>query len=67
MSHLKKENMNKCFSLLRDFIAEAEASNPQKGAAKLALNQLQKITAGTAKPELDVGGCQSRPRADGAE
>lgn len=67
MSHLKKDNMNKCFSLLEEFIEAAGASGAQKGAAKLALDQLQKISAGTSSQELEVGGCHERPRADGTE
>ncbi len=64
MSNLKATNLNKCFSLLREFIDEAQVSN-KKGVAILALNHLQKITAG------DGGGattnsdphCTGRPRA----
>jgi hypothetical protein len=46
MSNLKGKNLKKCFSLLREFIDESSQSS-KKGIAMLALNQLQKITAGT--------------------
>jgi len=67
MSHIKKENLNKCISLLKEFIDDAGATMPRKGAAKLALNQLLNITAGAAARDLEVGGCNTRPRADGVE
>jgi hypothetical protein len=73
MSHLKKENMEKCFSLLREFIDESQGLTSKKGTAILALNQLRKITAGK-RPEEDVPQspdileagtlCVGRPRAD---
>ncbi|MGD2089648.1 MAG: hypothetical protein PVH61_25960 [Candidatus Aminicenantes bacterium] len=46
MSHLKKKMANKCFSLLREYIDETPLSS-KKEIAVLALDQLQKITAGT--------------------
>lgn len=47
MSKLKKENVKKCVSLLREFVEESSALDNKKERAILALNQLQKITAGT--------------------
>jgi len=45
MSRLKIENVNKCISLLREYIEETSLEN-RKEIAILALNQLQTITAG---------------------
>jgi hypothetical protein len=61
MGYLKNENLNTCVSLLREFIDEAKGGG-KKGIAILALNQLQKIAAGTTTESLT---CVSRPRADG--
>jgi len=61
MSRLKNENLNKCVSLLREFIDEVPSSS-KKRIATLALDQLQKITAGTETVFLI---CATRPRADG--
>jgi hypothetical protein len=72
MSKLKKQNLKKCFSLLREFIDESSL-NSKKGIATLALNQLQKITAGTDSTDSFVGSnptsnsssrCHGRPKAD---
>lgn len=60
MSRLKKDNMKKCFSLLREFIDEAPQGG-KKGSAVLALDQLQRITAGGGTP---VPTCTGRPRAE---
>ena len=62
MSHLKDESLKKCVSLLREFINEAPLGS-KKGTAILALNQLQKITAGTSTSFMT---CATRPRADGS-
>ena len=68
MSHLKKEMANKCFSLLREYIDETPLSS-KKEAAVLALDQLQKITAGTYSQDSDNNGstvvtlsCSCKPR-----
>lgn len=70
MSNLKKENLTKCFSLLREFIEQADTQKSKKGIAVLVLNQLQKITAGSGgaddsdvppPPEPDSS-CISKPR-----
>jgi hypothetical protein len=58
MSKLKTKNLEKCVSLLREFIDESSLHN-KKGAAILALNQLQKIAAGTNP----TSGCHGRPMA----
>ncbi len=73
MSHLKEKNVKKCVSLLREYI-DATAPNHQKESAILALNQLQKITAGTdstgssnsSNPTDGLRSlCQTRPKGDG--
>ena len=71
MSHLKNENVNKCFSLLREYLNEGPANN-KKGAAILALDHLQKITAGSDSQGATFGsnpvllpGCNGRPKVDG--
>jgi len=46
MSNLKAQNVNKCLSLLRQFISEVPEKDNKKDTALLALNQLQNITAG---------------------
>ena len=74
MNSLKTENAVKCFSLLREFIEEATTLSNKKGVAVLALNHLQKITAGTIPGEsLEGGGqepaspaCVVIPRIDGS-
>jgi hypothetical protein len=67
MSKLKKENVTKCVSLLREFVEESSALDSKKERAILALNQLQKITAGTDSAGV-VGKvftlCIARPRVD---
>jgi len=61
MSHLKKEMVDKCLSLLREYIDEASLSS-KKESAILALNQLQKITAGNNDPTPQFS-CTYKPRA----
>ena len=63
MSNLKKENVNKCVSLLREFIDGADSRNSKKGIAVLALDQLERITAG-AEEETSPS-CADFPRALG--
>ncbi len=67
MSKLKKENVKKCVSLLREFVEESSALDNKKARAILALNQLQKITAGNDSSVAvgDVSSlCLGRPRLD---
>jgi hypothetical protein len=73
MSHLKEKTVNKCVSLLREYIDETSLNNKKENAI-LALNQLQKITAGTDSTGSPDGGnppagllskCFGRPKADG--
>jgi hypothetical protein len=65
MSYLKRENLNRCFSLLREFVEESTAQNDKKGTAILALSQLQKVMAGAEVPTADpLPGCSGRPIAD---
>jgi hypothetical protein len=52
MGRLKVENYNKCVSLLREFVDESSETRNKKDIAKLALEQLVKITAGTESPTL---------------
>lgn len=65
MSKLKQENVKKCVSLLREFVEESSALDTKKEKAILALNQLQRITAGT-DPAMGTGDlsfvCLLRPR-----
>lgn len=63
MSSLKKEALNKCFSLLREFIDEASEGNSRKGIAVMALNQLERVTAGTTENTDPV--CIDTPLIDG--
>ena len=60
MSRLKTKNLEKCFSLLREFIEETPSVNNKKGIAALALDQLRKITAGSTPEGPEV--CKPRPR-----
>ncbi len=73
MSKLKRQNLKKCFSLLREFIDESSLHN-KKGIAILALNQLQKIAAGRDSVGSFNDGsqannsrlmCHGRPKAGG--
>lgn len=65
MSHLKRENLKKCFSLLREFVEESRAQDNKKGNAILTLNQLQKIIAGTEVTTRNlILSCNGRPIAD---
>jgi hypothetical protein len=75
MGRLKTENSKKCFSILREFIDDSPLMGSQKQRAALALEQLQKITAGTGSLDSSNAGdstgesgsaCISRPRADGS-
>jgi hypothetical protein len=61
MRNLKTENIRKCVSLLREFIEESQEKHNKKGAALLALGQLQKIRAGTVPRGPQ---CKGHPRAD---
>jgi hypothetical protein len=63
MAHLKNETVSKCFSLLRQFIDETPGRRNRRGAAVLALEQLQRVTAGTTQESNPV--CIDIPRADG--
>jgi hypothetical protein len=69
MSYLKNDNVNKCVSLLREYIETP--SNNKKQIAVLALDQLQKVSAGSASG-IDDGSaevvgmsCTERPKANG--
>ena len=64
MSRLKTETLNKCFSLLRDYIEETSL-NHRKEIAILALNQLHTITAGLDDGNTgdDLLSCNGKPRA----
>ena len=65
MGRLKVENLKKCVSFLKEFIDESSEADNKKGIAKLALEQLEKITAGieplgafacdiAARPIIDI-------------
>jgi hypothetical protein len=62
MSNLEHDSVNKCFSLLREYIDETSLTGKKEMAA-LALSQLQQITAGTGTRE-PTPGCHGRPMAD---
>lgn len=65
MNHLKKQNLNKCFSLLREFVEAATAQDNKKGTAILALNQLKKVIAGAdEETTVTIMGCNGIPIAD---
>ena len=61
MSRLKTENLTQCFSLLREFIDESSESNNKKGLAIMALEHLQKITAGKDHPGTDYVCVDAKP------
>jgi len=65
MSRLKTENLTQCVSLLRDFIDESSESNYKKGLAKMALEHLQKITAGKDHPGTDNECIGGKPKPGG--
>ena len=62
MSKLKKETLNKCFSLLGEYIANGPETS-QNEIARLALTQLREITAGEDAVLLDLS-CNGKPRAN---
>lgn len=64
MSYLKNESIDKCVSLLREYIEETPYGKNKRGAV-LALGQLQRITAGNAGDQDNVS-CNDRPRANGS-
>ena len=64
MSSLKKEALNKCFSLLREYIDESSEKNNRKGVAVMALDQLERVTAGTTGGSNPI--CIDSPLLDGA-
>jgi len=61
MRSLKAENIKKCVSLLQEFIEASQEEHNKRGMALLALEQLQKITAGIISPGPQ---CKGHPRAD---
>ncbi len=67
MSYLKNETVNKCFSLLREYVEETSL-NKRKEIAILALNKLQTITAGSGGDnstlDEDPISCNGRPTAN---
>jgi hypothetical protein len=67
MSNLKVENSKKCLSILRQFINETSSPAKSKEVVILAINHLQKVTAGTdiVLNETDFT-CTGRPRAEAA-
>jgi hypothetical protein len=64
MSKLKVANSKKCLSILRQFVEETSSPSKSKDLAILAIDHLQKITAGT---DIVLAGidftCTGRPRA----
>jgi len=56
MAKLKKQNVTKCISLLQEFIDGADSQSSNKRSAELALDQLQRITAGAGgNPSSCIG------------
>lgn len=47
MSNLKSETLHKCLTILKEFIDESSGQNKTKGIATLALEQLERTTAGS--------------------
>jgi hypothetical protein len=67
MNHLKNENINHCLSLLREYVINTRRGN-KTGAAILALEHLQKITAGQDQSMRTEGydlACNGSPRING--
>lgn len=62
MKRLRDESQKKCFSILREFI-KGTPPDERKGAAVLALDQLQRVTAGTTLPLVGSSVCSGKPRA----
>lgn len=69
MSRYEQENkkVSQCVTLLKEFIEGSRALDSQKGIARLALAQLQRVNAGTDSNQDLRGGCWSRPRIEGGE
>ena len=66
MSPVKKQHVNTCVSLLKEYI-NTSPDNEGKGTAVLALEQLQKVTAGNGVyTDSDNNNCNGRPRANGS-
>ena len=67
MNHLQNENISQCFSLLREYINKTRMGKTT-GAAILALEHLQKITAGqnqSYRTESFELACNGAPRING--
>lgn len=62
MGRLKTDNVNMCFSLLQEFIDDAQTPDNKKGIARLALDQLQRISGGKLASALTT--CVRRPRVE---
>ncbi len=61
MSTLKSDSLKKCLSFLREYVDETPL-NKRKRVAVLALDQLQRITAGVS---ASGNSCNGKPRVDG--
>jgi len=64
MSHLKNKNSKKCLSILRQFIENVTSKGREKEIAVLALDQLQRVTAGFAPGDAGKDLCIGRPLAE---
>jgi hypothetical protein len=64
MKDLKKATVTKCVSLLREFIEETQGKSNKKEFAVLALDQLQRVTAGITSGGDPI--CIETPLIDGA-
>lgn len=67
MSHLNQVNVKQCVSLLREFVDRAQALNSKKGMARLALDQLLRVNAGSDNGLESRSRCFSRPRVEGLD
>lgn len=68
MERLKQKSSKKCLSILRQFINEVPSNEGQREVAILAIDQLQRITAGRSPRDLAGGSekriCIGKPLAD---
>lgn len=64
MSRLRNKNSKKCLSILRHFIEGVTSKGREKEVAVLALDQLQRITAGFAPGAAGKNLCIGKPLAE---
>ena len=64
MSYLKNKNSKKCLSIIRQFIEGAKSEKREKETVILALDQLQRVTAGIDAGAAGKDLCIGRPLAE---